>query len=331
MELFGRIFCLLLFFGPLQGQPGPSISLRSAADTVALGEPFIVEIDLKVPKKSQNLVLDFTSWTSISNTLYPKDTIFYSKTASVDILSSSPWKQLGQVLVLHLENAQNQANSSTNQVRIAIFEAGEFLLPAPRLQGADSAAVVYGRPVIVFVRNPVPPQQIDSLSLRPIRDIHREPAHWTDYIWYLMVLAVIILLLLAYWWWKRKPKTVRPEPAPPAIPAWEAALSRLHEQERQELWQQGMIKEYQDQLTTILRSYLEDRFGIAAPELTTDEITSTLSLEGMPSELVQEVRDVLQVADLVKFARATPEDDIHSRFMQRTIRFVNHTIPPARS
>ena len=63
---------------------------------------------------------------------------------------------------------------------------------------------------------------------------------------------------------------------------------------------------------SIIRRYLEDRFELRAPELTTEEF---LTVAGTPVLLSHEhqklLRDFLRQADLVKFAgvQATKQDD----------------------
>ena len=88
---------------------------------------------------------------------------------------------------------------------------------------------------------------------------------------------------------------------------WQAAYERLDELKKHNLPQQGRVKEYYTQLSDIVRRYIEDRFQIRAPEMTTQEFLSSL---GGAAELTDGqknvLRDFLNSCDLVKFAKHTP-------------------------
>ncbi|MFN8337825.1 MAG: hypothetical protein U0T36_02280 [Saprospiraceae bacterium] len=92
-----------------------------------------------------------------------------------------------------------------------------------------------------------------------------------------------------------------------------------------QLWQQGYIKEYQSGLTDIIRTYLEERYHVNAPEMTTDEVVTALYQVDFNPKYTDTLKEILQVADLVKFAKAKPDEDIHSIFMTKAIDFVENT------
>ena len=99
------------------------------------------------------------------------------------------------------------------------------------------------------------------------------------------------------------------------------ALKKLNTLEDKELWQKGEVKEYQSELTFIIREYLEKRFHVNALEMTTDEIMRAVPEEVNPDNL----KNILQIADMVKFAKANPPADIHSRFMDMAYELVRST------
>jgi hypothetical protein len=93
------------------------------------------------------------------------------------------------------------------------------------------------------------------------------------------------------------------------------------------LWQSGEVQEHYTLLTAILREYLERRFGIHAMEQTSDEILAQLQLKQLSEILLQDTHDLLQVADLIKFAKADPGVDMHAAAIERVRSFVQQTIP----
>jgi hypothetical protein len=79
-------------------------------------------------------------------------------------------------------------------------------------------------------------------------------------------------------------------------------------------------------LSTIVRIYLEDRFGLRSPELTTQEF---LAVMGRSPDLArshqQMLRGFLEQADLVKFARHRPENDAVAAAIASVERFLEDT------
>ena len=56
------------------------------------------------------------------------------------------------------------------------------------------------------------------------------------------------------------------------------------------------------ELTDVLRTYINDRFHFSSREMTTGEIIGRLKTSG-DAQALGELRDVLETADLVKFAK----------------------------
>jgi len=142
----------------------------------------------------------------------------------------------------------------------------------------------------------------------------------------MMTVALILFFgFLAYFLYKRfsnKP-VVEVYVAPPA--AHEVALEKLQVLKNKELWQQGKIKEYQSELTYIVREYLEERFEMQALESTTEEIVHELNEKDITEEHKVELTDMFRMADMVKFAKATPPVDIQSTLLNKAIQFVERT------
>ena len=93
---------------------------------------------------------------------------------------------------------------------------------------------------------------------------------------------------------------------------------------KQELWQKGEIKLYQSQLTEIIREYVGDRYNILAMESTTYEIIDKLK-DKLTTEQTTKLRKTLEIADLVKFAKAKPPVEINQEFMDDAVQFVRET------
>ena len=109
------------------------------------------------------------------------------------------------------------------------------------------------------------------------------------------------------------------------IPPEEIALADLDKLRTKKLWQAGKIKEYQSELTHIVRAYIEARYQVPALESTTSEILEFKLLKDLEPSLHQDLNQILNIADLIKFAKARPDIGIHEEFMQKAESFVHAT------
>ena len=171
--------------------------------------------------------------------------------------------------------------------------------------------------------NPFP---IDSPQPRDIKGIKKEPLKLEDFIPLFIVLGIAIFLGLgAYFYWKHRKKAEVVVAPPAVIPPHEIALEKLHKLEEQKLWQQGEIKTFQSELTFIVREYLENRFDIQALESTTEEIVFDLKAKDINDQHKEQLTSMFRMADMVKFAKAKPPADVHSRLLEEAEAFVRNT------
>ena len=109
-------------------------------------------------------------------------------------------------------------------------------------------------------------------------------------------------------------------------PAHEAAYDRLRRLVSQDLVKQGRIKEFYTGLSDILRIYIENRFGLHAPERTTEEFLEELGsgdmLENGHKSLL---RDFLVHCDMVKFAEYQPDSGQIQTTFDACKRFISET------
>ena len=107
---------------------------------------------------------------------------------------------------------------------------------------------------------------------------------------------------------------------PPHITAIAALIALKHKK----LWQQGKVKEYHSVISDILRDYIEGRYTIGAPEMTTPEIIN--SLKGiLTAKELSKVEDMLSLSDLVKFAKWTPESEQNEEVLDNAYNFIEQT------
>ncbi len=149
---------------------------------------------------------------------------------------------------------------------------------------------------------------------------------WMVHYWW--VLLIILVILTAAWAaWKKYRKDGHILPKKPEPTPYEEASSALKLLKEKKLWENGMEKEYFTELTDILRRYLYRRFGINAMEMTSRQILASLSGNKDTKEQRPMIRQILNMADFVKFAkvRPLPADNIAS--YDNAVKFVEETRP----
>lgn len=149
--------------------------------------------------------------------------------------------------------------------------------------------------------------------------------------WVLGILAAMLLSAVGGWllsrWWRGRPKAA-PPPPPPRPPA-EVALEKLRELRKKmrkavELGKEGEIV---DGASDALREYLGARYDFNGLESTTDEVVGRLRNARLGPISLNEIIALLGDADLVKFAKAPPDEAQCERMLEGAERIVKGTVP----
>jgi len=289
---FGLFICLLLFTAERSNAQGKAIaSIKPArvetGDTIVL---YVMVSGINVKPKS----VDFASWLDFFPT--------------ANILSRSEWRKSGDQWV--------------QQFKLIAFDSAKLELPPL------TVLLAAGNPLTTnaLMLNVFPTPGDDISDMAPMRDIYREPVSWMDYWpWGAGGLA----LLGIFFWYVRK-KNRRPpvaiiQPvavAPPLISAREIALTKLDALQQAQLWKKDQIKEHYATLSLIVREYLEGNYGIAALESTTIEIMPLLASSNFPATQKTSLREILNQADMVKYAQSQPKETAHEDILDKTRKLV---------
>ena len=150
---------------------------------------------------------------------------------------------------------------------------------------------------------------------------------WILDFWWIFI--VIVLAICAFYWGMRRYRDKGTLlPVKPALSPYERAINALIILKEKKLWEKGQEKEYFTDLTDILRTYLEQRFGINAMEMTTRQIISTLNNSDVRDKK-DYIREILNVADFVKFAKVRPLPSDNIKAFDNAMKFVEETKPAA--
>ena len=114
--------------------------------------------------------------------------------------------------------------------------------------------------------------------------------------------------------------------AGPHDPPYIIALRALEQYRNEKYWAADKQKLYYSGITDILKYYIESRYGIDAPEMTTDELFEALkACEGIEPGVYSETLSMFELADLVKFAKHTAQRDENVRSLTIAVNFVTST------
>jgi len=196
-----------------------------------------------------------------------------------------------------------ETTAASRRYSLLPFRAGRLDLSAPpvRFVRPDGSEIALSPPPLFLSVESL----LEDVAEADIRDIKPPLALKRPILLLAAIAGGVILVLLAAAAIRRR-RRAEPKPAPPR-PAEEIALEALEEIRGRNLPGRGMIKEYYLEVSGVVRRYLENRFGLHAPERTTEEflqeLTGDSSLSGPHQELLA---DFLTHCDLVKFARYGP-------------------------
>ncbi|MGQ7868773.1 hypothetical protein [Sunxiuqinia sp. sy24] len=149
----------------------------------------------------------------------------------------------------------------------------------------------------------------------------------SPYILGVILIGALLFFLFYYIERKRKNKPIFAKPEKPKEPAHIVALRELDRIKEEKLWQTEEIKSYYSLVSDTLRTYIEDRFRIQAMEYTTDETLRAFENHKnlVSPKSLEELKNILSLSDLVKFAKYHPLPDDHNLTLMNAYFFVNQT------
>lgn len=282
-----------------------TVSAKLDKSTIALGDQTVLRLTAQLPVREQ---LNFPALT---------DTI----SSKIQIV------EMGKTDTLK-DAANPGMHTVVRSYTITSFDPGVHAIPAFLFTGKAGSFSTAALPLEV--------KEVKVDTTKAIFDIKQPIAvsytfmDWLRDNWHWLVFGLVILVMLAAVWYyykkMRKAKPVVVEPAKPEVPAHVLALEQLQVLRNKKLWQQDAVKEYYSELSDIIREYLEKKYRINAMEQTSEEILSALKHMEIRSEDSNRLRQVLLLADLVKFAKAKPLNTDNELSMDNAIGFVNGTV-----
>ncbi len=337
MKYFLVIISILFSFG-LSAQVLNSLNV--SADTILIGDEIIVLNRVVVPSNVEIKGIDYSP---LVNGLKTQN-MFNGEEQDADAFWMGKYENYNNKIVpvqaLTLQN-ENGKKLYTDTLTLSLYQAGLYTLPNPTpildTSRYDAEIIDIESPTVAVMITKAISDFLtatgDSLSPDKIKagmisntSILKTEKVWQDYIWHVLIpLVLFIMALIAFFIIRKRQKEANMVwLEKPTAPADYHARKRLRKIEEEQLWKNGKEKVYQSDLTYMIREYLENRYNIKALESTTEEIKK--ALKGQVTVLQEtELIEILQIADLVKFAKAQPSEDINESFLQKAISFVEST------
>ncbi len=246
------------------------------------------------------------------------------------------------------EPITNGGRTWKQRYEIEFFLPGEYELPPAKLTYTESAL---GKPPVPSTETPqvVPsttpeserkvlktesirivaletqqaklsPEELANIPVLPPVEL-REP--WSR--WWLLLPAVLIAAVVLLLRWSRRARVGRVEPVE-VISAHEWARRQFAALVAADLIARGSVQEFYYRISAIVRGYIERRYRVSAPEMTTEEFLSAASNDDrFQTTAASRLHDFLTACDLVKYARHRPAAGEWDDLMRTARDFVERT------
>lgn len=313
MNFLKKIMMLLTFAAISFSASGQSVEAigQLDRDTIKMGERLNFELNMKAPEGFEVL------WPAWGDTL----------SKSVEIISTSEIQQQPLDAKGNVWMRQN--------IIVTSFDTGVNVIPSVELEfmpKGDSTVFTANSAALSFYVQPV---SVDTTaSFKPIKGPRKAPISFLELLpWIIGILGLLGITALALWYFLRRQRKTSPIPVfeKPKIPPYKTAIEQLEELRHRKLWQNGHIKAYYSEMTDIVRTYIENQFGVQAVEMTTDEILIGIKPLNINEDAAYKLKHCLQLADLVKFAKAEPSSLEHDICLDNSLVFVKESHANTRS
>ncbi|MBK7172998.1 MAG: hypothetical protein IPH84_07150 [Bacteroidales bacterium] len=275
--------------------------------SIRLGEQVQLQLNVTLP--------------SAANVIWPRFTD--STFSPVEILHASK--------VDTIETSRNNYLQYKQFITITSFDSGYHVIPPIsveyQMKGDLQTMVSVTDSLILHVRT------VDVDTTRAIKDIkgNMEAPITLAELWPVFAGIAIVGLIAGFIWyylWRKKmKKPLFPVIKKAQLPPWQLALENLDIIEAKKLWQNGKYKEYHTEVTDVLRVYLESQFRIPAMEMISSEIMDAFQGNDQLKPFKEKVWQVLQLADLVKFAKEVPIPAENVMSLENSRAFIIETKP----
>ncbi|WP_420571003.1 hypothetical protein [Kordia sp.] len=201
----------------------------------------------------------------------------------------------------------------TKKYGLTQFDSGTYFIPKQKI-------LINEKPFFTdSIRVAVADVVVDTLKqkmfeIKSIVSVEKGSSNWWKYV--LIVLGLLVLFGLYFYYFVFQLKAKKKKKKKAEIPPYDRALLQLNELDNSTLLLKSEYKDYYSELTNIVRQYIEEEVRIDALESTTAELIRKIEAQkdagylDLKDDTIKNLKNVLQTADLVKFAKSKPDDTI---------------------
>lgn len=239
------------------------------------------------------------------------------ETDSTDIVhfpEGQTFSPLETVEAIMMDTVKNRNKVTLQRIyALTQFDSGAYTIPPQRVAineqpfFTDSFQIKVADVVVDTTKQKM-------FDIKPLIEVEKSNAKfWRILLW--IVLGLLVVGSLVYWFFLRK-KPLTEEEKVALLPPYDRALLELKKLENSKYLIQDEYKKYYSELTDIVRSYLEEDVHVSALESTTGQLIAKLEMLKDAGELklddetLTQFQNILQTADLVKFAKSKPSTSV---------------------
>ncbi len=222
-----------------------------------------------------------------------------------------------EIIEFKIDTVKKEQNKIYNKITITSYDSGIYIM-----NQAQSSIIFNTDTIKVNYLN------IDmSKDIKDITKIKNYNYSVKDYITislpYLIIISIIIFLLTLFTKTESKNKITKEKIK--KIPPHEKAMTELEKLESSNLIENEKYKIFYSLLSDILRKYIEEKFIIQAMENPTHEIIKNINKK-TNKENTRLIKKILQITDLVKYAKATSNKKESQDIIKISYDFITNTI-----
>ena len=169
---------------------------------------------------------------------------------------------------------------------------------------------------------------VKTFDDKEIREI-RPPFPVRNWMWLLALLALAALIYAIYLWGKHHQaiRNLQISSQEDTRPSHVIALSKIEGLLQSGLWENEQYKIFYITLVDILREYLRRRFQLDVSAETSSELIAHIKTKAELKTFVTALRELLNASDLIKFAKAVPNEQQRNQHIEILRMFVQQTTP----
>ncbi len=292
-------YTLLLCNALLYSLSAQNITDKVNKDSIKIGEPLTLTIQVIATAD------DYPIFQKVDSAIGNFELLDFSK---VDLLDK-----------------KNQKTTYEKTYTFTSFEEGKQVLPA--LYVVTNQETLYTNTYPIHVAKVV----IDSTAaIKDIKPIEEVESSISDYIVEILLASFVIIGAIAgVYFYKKYQQQWRNARIKDSytnklkISKFQQAIDTLHQLEKDKLWTRDQSKLHYTILVDTLKQYLQLTTPVNAMECTTYELSRQLENTSISDVSIHQLKNVLETADLVKFAKQDFPYHQHESILSSGIQFLN--------